>query len=92
LNQVNDQHDDGNYEQKMDQTAANVADEAKKPEHDQDDNYSPKHGFPFGWVKLSSAYLSSGLSTRQAFSQLLPSLPQGFSGAGQQRRIGECGF
>jgi hypothetical protein len=32
LNQVNDQDDDGNYEQEMDQTAANVADEAKKPE------------------------------------------------------------
>jgi hypothetical protein len=29
LNQVNDQDDDGNYEEKMDQTAANVADEAK---------------------------------------------------------------
>jgi hypothetical protein len=34
LNQVNNQHDDGNYEQKMDQAAANVADEAKKPEDD----------------------------------------------------------
>jgi hypothetical protein len=30
LNQVNDQDDDGNYEEEMDQTAANVADEAKK--------------------------------------------------------------
>jgi hypothetical protein len=29
LNQVNDQDDDGNYEEKMDQTAANVTDEAK---------------------------------------------------------------
>jgi hypothetical protein len=29
LNQVDDQDDDGNYEKKMDQTAANVADEAK---------------------------------------------------------------
>jgi hypothetical protein len=49
LNQINDQNDDGNYEQEMDQTAANVADKAKKPEHDQDNNYSPKHGlFPFG--------------------------------------------
>jgi len=45
LNQVDNQDDDGNYEQEMDQTTANVADEAKKPEHDQDDNYSPKHGF-----------------------------------------------
>jgi hypothetical protein len=47
LNQINDQDDDGNYEQEMDQTAANVADEAKKPEDDQDDNYSPKHGYSF---------------------------------------------
>jgi hypothetical protein len=27
----------------MNQTAANVAKKAKKPEHDQDDNYSPEH-------------------------------------------------
>jgi hypothetical protein len=32
LNQVNDQDDDGNYEQEMDQTATNVAKKAKKPE------------------------------------------------------------
>jgi hypothetical protein len=48
LNEVNDQDDDGNYEQEVDQAAANVADEAKKPEHDQDDNYSPEQ-----WVFLS---------------------------------------
>jgi hypothetical protein len=48
LNEVNDQDDDGNYEQEVYQAAANVADEAKKPEHDQDDNYSPEHGIPFG--------------------------------------------
>jgi hypothetical protein len=47
LNQVNDQEDDGNYQQEVDQTAANVAEEAKKPEHDQDDNYSPEHGYSF---------------------------------------------
>jgi hypothetical protein len=47
LNEVNDQDDDGNYEQQVDQSAANVADEAKKPENDQDDNYSPKHGYSF---------------------------------------------
>jgi hypothetical protein len=29
----------------MDQTTANVAKEAKKPEHDQDDNYSPEHWY-----------------------------------------------
>ena len=47
LNQINNQDDDGNYEQEMDQTAANVADEAKEPEHDQDHNYSPQHGHSF---------------------------------------------
>jgi hypothetical protein len=47
LNQVNNQDDDRNYEQEMDQTAANVADEAKKPEHNQDNNYSPEHGYSF---------------------------------------------
>ena len=47
LNQVNNQDDDRNYEQEMDQTAANVAKKAKKPEHDQDNNYSPEHGIPF---------------------------------------------
>jgi hypothetical protein len=34
LNQVNDEHNDGNHEQKMDQSAAKVADKAQKPEHD----------------------------------------------------------
>jgi hypothetical protein len=48
LNEVNDQDDDGNYEQEMDQAPANVADEAKKPENDQDDNYGPEQGIPFG--------------------------------------------
>jgi hypothetical protein len=33
LNQLNNEHDDGNHEQKMDQTAAKVADKAQKPEH-----------------------------------------------------------
>jgi hypothetical protein len=47
LDEVNDQDDDGNYEQEVDQTAANMADEAKKPENDQDDNYSPKHRYSF---------------------------------------------
>jgi len=48
LNEINDQYDDGNYEQEMDQAAAKVADETKKPENDQDDNYSPEHSIPFG--------------------------------------------
>jgi hypothetical protein len=47
LNEINDQDNDGNYEQEVDQAAANVAYEAKKPEHDQDDNYSPEHGYSF---------------------------------------------
>jgi hypothetical protein len=34
LNEVKDQDDDSNYEQEVDQAAAKVADEAKKPEHD----------------------------------------------------------
>jgi hypothetical protein len=48
LNQINNQDDDRNYEQEMDQTAANVAKKAKKPEHDQDNNYCPEHDVPFG--------------------------------------------
>ena len=44
LNQVNNEDDDSNYEQQMDQTAANVAEQAKQPKHEQDDNYSPEHG------------------------------------------------
>jgi hypothetical protein len=47
LNEINDQDNDGDYQQEMDQAAANVAKEAKKPEHDQDDNYSPEHGCSF---------------------------------------------
>jgi hypothetical protein len=34
LNQVNDHYDKGNYEQEMDQTAADVDEQAQKPEHD----------------------------------------------------------
>jgi len=34
LNQVNDHHDNGNYEQEIDQTAADVDEGAQKPEHD----------------------------------------------------------
>jgi hypothetical protein len=48
LKEINDQYDHGNYEQEMDQATANVAKKAKKPEHDQDNNYSPEHGIPFG--------------------------------------------
>ena len=33
LNELNNEHNDGNHEQKMDQSAANVTDKAQKPEH-----------------------------------------------------------
>jgi hypothetical protein len=44
LKQINNQYDNRNYEQEMDQAAANMAYEAKQPEHEQDDNYGPEHG------------------------------------------------
>ena len=47
LNQIDDEDDDSNHEQEVDQAAANVAEEAKKPEHYQDDNYSQNIGNPF---------------------------------------------
>lgn len=34
LNELNNEHNDGDHQQKMDQTATNVADKAQKPEHD----------------------------------------------------------
>ena len=33
LNQIDDEDDESNYEQEMDQAAANVAEQAKEPEH-----------------------------------------------------------
>jgi hypothetical protein len=33
LNQIDDEDDEGNYEQEVDQAAPNVAEQAKKPEH-----------------------------------------------------------
>jgi hypothetical protein len=54
LNQIDNQHDERHHQQKMDQAAANVTDEAKKPEHNQDDNYGPKHGV------FLSVWLNSG--------------------------------
>ena len=47
LKYIDKQHNDRDYEQEMDQAAANVAYEAKEPEHDQDDNYGPKRGQSF---------------------------------------------
>jgi hypothetical protein len=34
LNELDNEHNDGNHEQKMNHSAANVADKTKKPEHD----------------------------------------------------------
>jgi hypothetical protein len=83
LNQINNQDNDRNYEQEMDQTAANVADEAKKPEHDQDHNYSPEHGV-FLSVELNfrrliypAVYLLAKLF-QNIESKSFASLPQGF--------------
>ena len=45
--QVNDHDDEGNHEEEMDETAADVAEEAEKPEHEQDNNDSPEHDVPF---------------------------------------------
>ena len=47
MEQVNDQDNNGNHEQEMNQTAADVADEAKKPKNDEDDYYGPEHGYIF---------------------------------------------
>jgi hypothetical protein len=33
LNQIDDEDDESNYEQEVDQAAANVAEQAKKPKH-----------------------------------------------------------
>ena len=44
LEQINNQDDDRNHEQEMDQTAPNMADEAKEPENYENDNDSPEHG------------------------------------------------
>jgi hypothetical protein len=43
LKELNNEHNDGNHEQKMNQSAAKVADKAQKPEHDEYYNYSPEH-------------------------------------------------
>jgi hypothetical protein len=54
LDQVNDQDDDGDDEQNVDETAHRVrADEAEKPEYQQDNKDSPEHRFPS--VEFSSA-------------------------------------
>ena len=47
LEQVDESSNNGNHEQEMNQTAADVADEAKKPKNDEDDYYGPEHGYIF---------------------------------------------
>jgi len=66
LNEVNDQDDDGNYEQEMDQTPANVAKKAEKPEHDQDNNYSPEHGIPSVELNLRGPFI---IHSRQLYQR-----------------------
>jgi len=43
LNQIDNEDDQRNYEQKVDQTSADVANKAKQPKHNQNNNYSPEH-------------------------------------------------
>jgi hypothetical protein len=43
LKELNNEHNDGNHEQKMNQSAAKVPDKAQKPEHHEYYNYSPEH-------------------------------------------------
>ena len=48
MNQIDDDDDESEYEQEVDRAAANVAEQAKQPKDEQDDNYSPQHGvIPF---------------------------------------------
>jgi hypothetical protein len=44
-NQIDDQNNDCDYEQQMDQSAANVAEKTKKPENDENYKYGPQHNF-----------------------------------------------
>jgi hypothetical protein len=56
LNEDNDQDDDGNYEQEVDQAAGGPM----KPRSQSTTRMTmivQSMGIPFGWVKLSSAYL-----------------------------------
>jgi hypothetical protein len=53
LNQVNDKDNDGNHEQQMDQSAADVAEKTQKPQNEENHKYGPKHGFiSFDWFRL----------------------------------------
>ncbi len=45
LNQIDHQNNDCDYEQQMDQSPANVAKKAQKPENDENYKYGPQHKF-----------------------------------------------
>jgi hypothetical protein len=48
LNQIDNQHDDGDDDQNMNQTAANMHCEAKQPKYEQNNEDCPEHKVPFG--------------------------------------------
>jgi hypothetical protein len=48
LNQVNDQDNDGNHEQQMDQSAADVPEKTQKPQNEENHKYGPQHRFISG--------------------------------------------
>jgi hypothetical protein len=63
LNQIDDEDDNSNYKQEVDQAPANVAEQAKKPEHQQDNNYGPQHKWSFRIeVNLWLVCLSTGFT------------------------------
>src|ERR1700730_8424999 len=76
LDQVNDHEDDGNHDQEMDETAADVADEAEKPEHDQDNNYSPEHGVPFDLLNWPLLRHNVVIRSSKRSTSALPSTSQ----------------
>jgi hypothetical protein len=47
LKQINNQDDDSDDEQYMNETAADMNEQAEQPKHQQDDNDSPQHGYSF---------------------------------------------
>jgi hypothetical protein len=49
LNQIDNQDDDCNYEQQMDQSAADVAEKPQKPENEENYKYGPQHKFSSGY-------------------------------------------
>jgi hypothetical protein len=58
LNQIDDQNNDCDYEQQMDQSAADVAEKTKKPENDENYKYGPQHNFYFISVNCLARFCS----------------------------------